>query len=97
MSDEFDPGQSLESEADADSLFAPNPDHQFPRSFPEKILDMLDPFEALGAILEEPGFGLALLMVVAAVVATALLVGGLWVAVQEAFLSGGPPQGLGLK
>jgi hypothetical protein len=29
-------------------------------------------------------------------IAIAIVLGGIWVAIQEAFLSGGPPQGLGL-
>jgi hypothetical protein len=99
MSDEFDPGQHLESEteADADSPLVPDRSRKFSRCFFENVLEIFNPFEALGEILEEPGLGLALLVIVAVVVVTALVVGGLCAAVQDAFFSGGPPQGLGLK
>jgi hypothetical protein len=66
----------------------------------EKGLDVVNPLEALGDIFSEAEAGLAGLLFVLifaiGLIAIAIVLGGIWVAIQEAFLSGGPPQGLGL-
>jgi hypothetical protein len=57
-------------------------------------VEIFNPFEALEVVFEEPMAALFFVVIVSAVV---LIACGLWSVVQEVFLSGGPPQSLGLK
>jgi hypothetical protein len=79
-----------ETEAGADSL---QPQNAGP-SFVNTAVEIFNPFEALDVVFEEPMAALFFVVIVSAVV---LIACGLWSVVQEVFLSGGPPQSLGLK
>ncbi len=62
----------------------------------ERILEHCNPFEALGCVLEDPRAAVGLFVFFGVVILAAIILGGLWSAVQEA-LSGGGSQGFGLR
>ena len=99
MFGEYDPPEPSESESGGpcDSGIG----NGFLRGALKSVFAMADPFEAFGEIFCDPEGGLVILVVVIvfafAIILLVAVLGGLWSAVQEAFMGGGPPQGLGLK
>ena len=81
----------------ADDLPAENGEGSFFRGMLGKILEEANPFEVVFEIINEPAAGMALLIFIVAIAVIVMISAGLWSAVQETFLGGGPPQGLGLK
>jgi len=93
MPDDLDSQAQPENEAEAEMSPAPH-DRGFGKNVAEAFLEMLNPVEAF---FEDPRCGVVLLVIIV-VGAPIVLVGwGLWAAIREAFLDGGPPLGLGLK
>jgi hypothetical protein len=80
-----------------DDLPAENGESSFSRGMLGKILEEANPFEAVFEIINEPAAGMALLIFIVAIAVIVMISAGLWSAVQETFVGGGPPQGLGLK
>lgn len=59
--------------------------------------EILNPFEALEVVVDEPQMLLAFLVVLTAIILNFGIIAGVWSALLEALCGGVPPQSLGLK
>ncbi|HEX7288017.1 MAG TPA: hypothetical protein VF532_17665 [Candidatus Angelobacter sp.] len=86
-----------EPEGQAEAKVDAPPDQETGSSFTKGLLELCNPFEALEWVPEDPRAALVLVVLFGVVVLAALILCGLWSAVQESLSSGGPPPGLGLR
>lgn len=71
--------------------------HGLVRQMLGKVLEAVNPLEAVFEIFSDHEATAGVLVFIAAAAVVILLVTGIWSVVQEIFIGGGPPQGLGLN
>jgi len=84
-----EPETELENQAEC----APDSSHDPADALPA-LLEVCNPLEGL---MEDPRLVLLALAVIGVIFVAVFMLGVVWSAVQEAFVGGSPPQGLGLK